>query len=253
MIHTFYRDSESFLHSLDPRTKIVGFTITVIVILLFNDPFVTALLFTLMLATGKVLGQIGIREQLKLLKPLIPLVIFTILLWPVIYKPRSMGLLFGVSFALRLLELGLVTFILLMTTRQREIIQGFVKLGLPYELGLTVSIGLRYIPTLYMLTREIMDAQKSRGWEMEKGNVIVRIRKMSAVMIPLLVASLKTAHELSIALESRAFGAGKKRTFLNDIEMKKRDYFTLLGFILMLGTALYIRYFLGVGHIRIYG
>ena len=253
MIHTFYRENDSFLHSLDPRAKIIGSTSALVIILLFNDPLVTGGLFLSVLVLGKLLGKISIREQLGLLKPLIPLVVFTILLWPIIYKPRLEGLMFGVSFALRLLTLGLVTFLLLMTTRQRELVQGFVKLGLPYEFGLTISIGLRYIPTLYILTKNIMDAQKSRGWEMEKGNIVVRIKKMSAVMIPLLVASLKTAHELSIALESRAFGAGKKRTFLHNIKMGKRDYLTVFTSLTLLAMALYLRYGLGFGHIKIYG
>jgi len=253
MIHTFYRESDSFLHSLDPRAKIVGFTSALVIILLFNDPIVTLTLFVSILLLGKILGKISLREQLGLLKPLIPLVVFTIILWPIIYKPRLEGLVFGISFAFRLLALGLVTFLLLMTTKQRELVQGFVRLGLPYEFGLTISIGLRYIPTLYILTKNIMDAQKSRGWEMEKGNIIVRVKKMSAVMIPLLVASLKTAHELSIALESRAFGAGKKRTFLHDIKMGKRDYFAVTFSLLLLGLALYLRYGLGFGHIRLYG
>ncbi len=253
MIHTFYRENDSFLHSLDPRAKIVGSTSALAIILLFNDPIITGSLLLSVLILGKLLGKISIREQLTLLKPLIPLVLFTIILWPVIYKPRLEGFMFGVSFALRLLALGLVTFILLMTTPQRELIQGFVKLGLPYEFGLTISIGLRYIPTLYILTRNIMDAQRSRGWEMEKGNIIVRIRKMSAVMIPLLVASLKTAHELSIALESRAFGAGKRRTFLHDIKMGKKDYITIVTSLVLLGMALYLRYGFGFGHIKVYG
>ncbi|MCD6372384.1 MAG: energy-coupling factor transporter transmembrane protein EcfT [Thermococcus sp.] len=252
MIHTFYLENDSFLHSLDPRAKIIGFTSALVIVLLFNDPLITGGLFISALLLGKILGKISLRKLLGLLKPLIPLVVFTILLWPIIHKPRVEGLIFGVSFALRLLTLGLVTFILLMTTKQRDLIQGFVKLGLPYEFGLTISIGLRYIPTLYILTKNIMDAQKSRGWEVEKGNIIVRIRKMSAVMIPLLVASLKTAHELGIALESRAFGAGKKRTFLRDIKMDKKDYVAVFTSLLLLGTALYLRFSLGFGHIRIY-
>ncbi|MDI3474285.1 MAG: energy-coupling factor transport system permease protein [Thermococcaceae archaeon] len=253
MMYTFYLEKDSFLHSLDPRTKIIGSLSAMVAVLLFNHPAVMTALFLLILIAGRVLGKVEIGEQLKFLKPLLPLVILTIALWPLIYRPRTLGLLFGASFALRLLTLGLITILLLATTRQRELIRGFVKLGLPYELGLTVSIGLRYIPTLYILANNIMDAQKSRGWEVEKGNILVRLRKMSAVLIPLIVASLRTAHELSIALETRAFGASKKRTFLRDIKMRRRDYVALILILLLLGTAVYLRYSLGVGYVRIYG
>ncbi len=89
---------------------------------------------------------------------------------------------------------------------------------------------------------------------MEKGNFLVRMKRMSAVLIPpLLVASLKTAHELSIALESRGLGAAKKRTFLHDIEMRRRDYAAMAVILVLFGLALYVRYGLGFGHINMYG
>jgi energy-coupling factor transport system permease protein len=252
MIHTFYREGDSFLHSLDARTKIVAAIITTVVILLFNDPIVTGIIFLILVFLAAVLGGVRWGELWAFLKPLIPLLIFTVLIWVLIYTPRLKGLLIGISFGIRLLSLAIVSFILLATTRQRDIVQGFVRMGMPYEFGLTISIGLRYIPTLYTLSRNIMDAQRSRGWEVEKGNILVRIRKMSADLIPLLVASLKTAHELSIALESRAFGASKKRTFLNDLKREKRDYAILATSLVLLIVSLYLRYSLGFGHIILY-
>ncbi len=253
MIYPFYFERDSLLHSLDPRVKIIGTLSGIAAIMLYNDPIFLIPLFFLTLIAARALGKIEIREVLHLLKPLLPIVIITIVIWPLIYRPRLEGLLFGISFSMRLLTFALLTFILLMTTSQRDLILGFVKLGMPYEFGLTISIALRYIPTLYILTGNIMDAQKSRGWEIEKGSFLVRIRRMSTVLIPLLVASLKTAHELSIALESRALGATKKRTFLHDIEMTGRDYAATAVVLLLFALALYVRYGLGLGHIGIYG
>lgn len=253
MIYLFYTEKDSVLHSLDPRVKIIGTIAGIAALMLYNDPRILIPLFFAFLVAGRLLGKIEMREQLRLLKPLLPIVIITLIVWPLIYEPRLKGLLFGVSFAMRLLTFALITFLLLMTTTQRDLILGFVRLGMPYEFGLTISIALRYIPTLYILTRNIMDAQKSRGWEIEKGNPLVRAKKMTAVLIPLLVASLKTAHELSIALESRALGAGRKRTFIYDINMKGRDYAAVMVIVLLFGLALYVRYGLGLGHVRIYG
>jgi energy-coupling factor transport system permease protein len=253
MMYSFYVERDSFLHRLDPRVKIVGSGVGIAAMLLFNDPAVLMGLFFLVLFGGRFLGRTGIKEQLRLLKPIFPIFIITVILWPMIYTPRLRGLLFGVSFGFRLLTFALVTFLLLMTTQQRDLILGFVRLGLPYEFGLTVSIALRYIPTLYLLATNIMDAQKSRGWEMEKGNMVTRIRKTTVVLIPLLISSLKTAHELSIALESRALGASRKRTFLHDIRMERLDYAAMATVLLLLAAALYIRYGLGMGHIIIHG
>ena len=252
MIYLFYSEKDSLLHSLDPRVKIIGTAAGIAAIMLYNDPKILIPLFFVFLFIGRFLGKAGIGEQLRLLKPLLPIVIITIVVWPLIYRPRLMGLLFGVSFAMRLLTFALITFLLLMTTSQRDLILGFVRLGMPYEFGLTISIALRYIPTLYILSRNIMDAQRSRGWEVEKGNFITRARKMTAVLIPLLVASLKTAHELSIALESRALGASEKRTFLYDIRMGRKDYAAVVLILALFALTLYVRYGLGIGHVRIY-
>ncbi|AFL95892.1 cobalt ABC transporter permease 2, CbiQ [Thermococcus cleftensis] len=252
MIYPFYTENDSLLHSLDPRVKIIGTAAGIAALMLYNDPAVLIPMFFLFLLVGRLLGGVGLGEQLRLLKPLLPIVVITLVVWPLIYEPRLKGLLFGVSFAMRLLTFALLTFLLLMTTSQRDLILGFVRLGMPYEFGLTISIALRYIPTLYLLSRNIMDAQRSRGWEVDRGNFIVRAKKMTAVLIPLLVASLKTAHELSIALESRALGASKKRTFLYDIEMSARDYAAVVLVLVLFGLAVYLRYALGIGHVSIY-
>ncbi|WP_456423083.1 energy-coupling factor transporter transmembrane component T family protein [Thermococcus sp.] len=252
MIYQFYVERNSFLHSLDPRVKIVGMLSGILSLMLFNDPKVLIPLFLLILLSGRLLGKLGVGEQLRLLKPLLFIVALTVLIWPLVYKPRFMGLLLGVSFSLRLLGFGLITFQLLMTTKQRELILGFVKLGLPYELGLTLTIALRYIPTLYGIAGTIMDAQRSRGLELDRGNILERIRKTIPILVPLIVASLKTAHELSIALETRAFGAGRRRTFYRDIEMAKRDYVVLMIILTIFALLLYLRFALGFGHIVIY-
>ena len=224
----------------------------IVSLMLFNDPKVLIPLFLLILLSGRLLGKLGIGEQLRLLKPLLFIVALTVLIWPLVYKPRFMGLLLGVSFSIRLLGFGLITFQLLMTTKQRELILGFVKLGLPYELGLTLTIALRYIPTLYGIAGTIMDAQRSRGLELDRGNILERIRKTISILVPLIVASLKTAHELSIALETRAFGAGRRRTFYRDIEMTERDYVVLVIILAIFALLLYLRFSLGFGHIVIY-
>jgi len=141
---------------------------------------------------------------------------------------------------------------LIMTTSQKDLVLGFIRMGMPYEIGLTLTIALRYIPTLYMLTQTIMDAQKSRGLELEKGNFFQRARNTVPVLIPLIVASIKTAHELSIALESRAFGASKRRTFLYDIKMEMKDYISFGVLIVLFLFALYVRYYLEIGYVKLF-
>ncbi|USS41305.1 energy-coupling factor transporter transmembrane protein EcfT [Thermococcus aggregans] len=252
MMYTLYLKRDSLLHSLDPRVKIVGSLLSVVVLILFNSPVLLFSLFLLIVLTLVTLGKITPREIFKVLKPLIPISVIAMIIWPFILKPWYFGLFIGFGYGIRLLSVALVTLGLIMTTPQRDLILGFIKMGMPYEIGLTLTIALRYIPTLYMLAQTIMDAQKSRGLELERGNFIQKARNTIPILIPLIVASIKTAHELSIALESRAFGASKRRTFLHNIEMKTKDYIALGITLASFLFAVYMRYFLGIGYIKLF-
>jgi len=232
-MYSLYVEKRSLLHALDPRVKIIGTLVFGTIGLMIKDPVISPLIFFLTLLGFKILGKIDFRTQFKVMKPLIPIFILTFISWPIIVKPVEKGVLIGIAYTFRIMGITLIAFGLMMTTKQRELIRGFTKLGLPYEIGLTVLIALRYIPTLYSLAKNIMDAQRSRGLELEKGNFIERSRKMVAIVIPLLVISIKTAHELAIAMESRAFGASKKRTHLVDLKMRKSDYIALTVIVIV--------------------
>jgi energy-coupling factor transport system permease protein len=88
-----------------------------------------------------------------------------------------------------------------------------------------------------------MDAQKSRGLELEKGNFLKRIRNFIPILIPLIVGAIRRSLELAEAMESRAFGAKKERTSLYLLRMRRSDWCALSASGLVLASALYIRYF----------
>lgn len=252
MMYTLYLERDSFLHSMDPRVKIIGSFLGVVALILFNSPYLLLAIFLGLILILNFLGKIQYREIFKALKPLIPIVLIAMVIWPFILKPWYFGLLIGVGYGIRLLSVALLTLGLIMTTSQKDLVLGFIKMGMPYEIGLTLTIALRYIPTLYMLTQTIMDAQKSRALELEKGNFLQRAKNTVPVLIPLIVASIKTAHELSIALDSRAFGASKRRTFLHSIKMGTKDYISLGVLISLFFVAIYARYYLRVGYIKLF-
>ncbi|USG99692.1 energy-coupling factor transporter transmembrane protein EcfT [Thermococcus argininiproducens] len=252
MMYTLYLERDSFLHSMDPRVKIIGSFLGVVALILFNSPYLLLAIFLGLILILNFLGKIQYREIFKALKPLMPIVLIAMVIWPFILKPWYFGLLIGVGYGIRLLSVALLTLGLIMTTSQKDLVLGFIKMGMPYEIGLTLTIALRYIPTLYMLTQTIMDAQKSRALELEKGNFLQRAKNTVPVLIPLIVASIKTAHELSIALESRAFGASKRRTFLHSIKMETKDYISLGVLISLFFMAVYARYYLKVGYIKLF-
>jgi energy-coupling factor transport system permease protein len=90
-----------------------------------------------------------------------------------------------------------------------------------------------------------MDAQRSRGLELDKGPILKRIKNYVPIITPLIIGSIRMAEELAIAIESRGFGYGE-RTFLKEISFRKIDYFVIIVSIIILMLGIYIR-ILGYG------
>ena len=87
-----------------------------------------------------------------------------------------------------------------------------------------------------------MDAQRSRGLELDKGSIIERIRKYIPILAPLIVGAIRMAQELAIAIDSRGFGK-KNRTYINRLSMGTRDYSILALSLLVFGMLVYFRFF----------
>jgi energy-coupling factor transport system permease protein len=88
-----------------------------------------------------------------------------------------------------------------------------------------------------------MDAQKARGLELEKGGLLKRIRNYVPVLIPLIVSAIRRSLELAEAMESRAWGATKKRTNLYLLKFHNGDYALLTITIAILAISVYVRFF----------
>ncbi len=91
-----------------------------------------------------------------------------------------------------------------------------------------------------------MDAQKARGLELEKGGLLKRIRNYIPVLIPLIVSAIRRSLELAEAMESRAWGATKKRTNLYALKLHKGDYGLLAIIVGILAVTVYVYFFVPI-------
>ena len=251
--YTMYIRKKSVLHSTDPRVKIILSLFLFTICIIFNDPLYIGSIFFSLLIFLRISGKIEIKKILSFLKPMLPFVIMIMLLWiilgsdkgNIIYqiwklKIRDLNIKMAVAMGFRVLAMILSTFLLLMTTEQRDLVLALVKMKLPYEYGLTIAIALRYVPTLASLAVSITDAQKARGLELEKGNIIEKVKKYIPILVPLIVKSIKLAQELAIAIETRAFGK-PNRTFYRDLKFKFRDIMFLFAAIVFFSLCIYLR------------
>ena len=111
---------------------------------------------------------------------------------------------------------------------------------IPYEFCFAFTTAVRFVPVLADEAQTIMDAQKARGLELERGNFIKRVRNYIPILIPLIVNAIRRSLELAEAMESRAWGASKNRTNLYTLKLKRADYILVLVSVLMIIIAVYV-------------
>jgi energy-coupling factor transport system permease protein len=231
MIFGRYVPSESILHRMDPRSKLLLVFLFVCIVFIANNALTYALLgvFTIIML---MLSNIPVRFLLAGLKPVIWLILFTLILhlfltkegelvfklgWLEIYEE---GIKQGIFISLRFFYLILMTSLLTLTTTPIEITDGLETLLDPlkrihfpvHEMALMMSISLRFIPTLMQETDKIMKAQMARGVEFSSGPIKERLKSIVPLLIPLFVSSFKRAEELAIAMEARGYRGGEGRT-----------------------------------------
>lgn len=239
---------DSPLHKLDPRVKFILTMVLFTISIMFFDLIPLLLVFILQIPLV-IYGKI-FREWLKTLKGgmFLALIIFSTNLLS-FYLFKGMHLTgdmveFSLSLTLRFLTLITSFSLFFLTTSPDKLSLALEKANVPYEFNFAFITAIRFVPVLAEEAQTIMDAQRSRGLELDKGGFLSRIRKYIPILLPLIINSIRRSLELAEAMESRAFGATKDRTNLYELKMIKSDYTSLIIIIIILSISIYARFFL---------
>jgi energy-coupling factor transport system permease protein len=136
--------------------------------------------------------------------------------------------------------------IFFLTVHPDDFAQALIQLHVPFDFAFTLAMATRYVPTLAQEAQMIIDAQMSRGLELQKGNIVRQIRNYVPILIPLIVSSIRRALSIAESLESRAFGSTKKRTYLHVLRMAKKDWLVVLVITLGVAFSVYLNFFVGL-------
>ena len=148
---------------------------------------------------------------------------------------------FALAMILRLIVLITAFSVFFLTTHPDDLAQALIQMKVPFDFAFALSMATRYVPTLAREAQTIMDAQMSRGLELQKGGLTQKIRNLIPLIIPLIVNSVRRALSIAESLESRAFGAIKKRTYLYQLKLKKNDFIFIISLTLYLLLMIYIK------------
>ncbi|AMB99121.1 hypothetical protein AWM75_03485 [Aerococcus urinaehominis] len=251
-----YIPGDSLIHRLDPRFKLLAMLGLMILVFFLTkiSSYLMLLAFCLLLIS---LSQIPLTIFIKGLRPMLMLILFTVILQlifsqgdQVIFQLGFLKLTWeGVNNAvyifLRFVIIIFISTLLTLSTQPLALTDGMESLmaafrrGLPvHEIALMFSIALRFIPTLSDETQKIMNAQRSRGVEFSEGHLIERIKKIIPILIPLFISAFNRAFELATAMEARGYQGGEGRSKLNELDWQIRDTWASIIVLLVILVCL---------------
>ena len=127
----------------------------------------------------------------------------------------------------------------ILTTDPSEFAASLNKIGVSYNVAYTVSIALRYIPDVQRDYKDISFAQQARGIDLSsKEKLSKRIKNSAAILMPLIFSSLERIDKISLAMELRAFGNNKKRTWYNSRKFGKIDYIFIVILLIIVAISI---------------
>ncbi len=250
-----YSFRNTFVHRLDARNKIFLMLLFMVGIFFQFNMWSTALImsgvYILILLAIMLISRVSLWSLIKSLGGLWLLVIFLMIIY--IFVPTNNPKL-GVAFTIgtlqvhwdafcqagyiimRLILMISLTMILTSTTKPMDMTYAFEWYMTPlkpihfpvHEIAMTLSIALRFIPTLLDETERIMKAQASRGVDFNHGGIFKRFGAIIALIIPLFVSALERSEELANAMIVRGYDPKAKRTRYRLLRFSWRDIIAFL-------------------------
>ncbi len=263
-----YYPSDSAIHKLDPRTKILTMIFYIVAVFLVNRIY--AFIFpAIYVVSVMLIAKIPLRYIKNSIKPIKWIIIFMFILnlflstnvenptvvfewW--ILRITHESIYRSIYITLRLITLVAGTSLMTLTTTPISLTDGLERLLAPlkaikfpvHELAMMMTIALRFIPTLLEEVDKITKAQLARGADFESGSIIKRAKSMIPILIPLFISAFRRADELAMAMESRCYHGGEGRTKMNVLKFHINDLYAILVMIGMCAVIVVIQMLLPI-------
>lgn len=115
-------------------------------------------------------------------------------------------------------------------------------IGVPIEdVGLVLSMALRFIPVVSEEAGRIRLAQRARGVNFDEGSVLRRVRAWVAVLTPLVVGLFRRADRVAESMDARCYGqrsSGQHRR----VPLQPADKLVLLGGLVVMAVLTVLSY-----------
>jgi energy-coupling factor transport system permease protein len=240
----YYR-TESVIHALDPRVKIVGtfsFIISLFLVKNFIGYVIAGLFLVICIKLSNVPPKFIFRGMKAIFFLLMITMVFNLFLTPgeplvSFWKIQitGEGLKLAIMMGVRLVFLITGSSLMTLTTTPNNLTDGLEDLLKPlkkvrvpvHEISMMMSIALRFIPILMEETDKIMKAQMARGADFESGSIMNRAKSLVPLLVPLFISAFRRANDLAMAMEARCYRGGEGRTKMKPLVYKRMDVYGL--------------------------
>jgi len=262
-----YIKADTFIHRLNPISKLTYVILTLI--LVFISTFTQDIIILLIwLSTALIfwkIGKISIKYFMSLVKILMGIIIFIIVVQGFMYRGETAlfvlfhyripggadigvftyeGLMFGIMISVRVITAVAVLPLFTFTTSYLRFMETMTRLRVPFKYSFIFVAGMRSVPLIQETWRTVTEAQKLRAFDIDKMNIFKKAFKAYIpIVTPLVLLLLRKANDMQIAIETRAFGAPVQRTFMEDIYLHARDYIFLAFVFSLFAFCVYLKLF----------
>jgi len=238
-----YLPGDSILHRLDPRTKMLGLVVMLVMVFWYRS-FAGATVIAFGIGLVAYFCGVGWKiwtYQMRRFKWMLLIAAGLNLFFNEGGEPlKIVG--FELPFAaesvkssllicVQLIEAIMLSMTLTFTTSPTELTKGFERLARPLkylkvpvaEISLIMLLAMRFVPLLQQELQEIIDAQKSRGVEFGQGTLLDRAREFISILSPVLSGTIRRADLLAVAMSARGFSPGEPRSEYKPLRLGRTD------------------------------
>ncbi len=264
-----YVPHHSFLHRLDPRNKIVCLILLMVAIFIsyssYEITFIIGGILLVFTLIAMMIAHISIKDLFSSLKSLWIIIILLLLINSLIPPSNAENVAFSIGdfkvyyeaifqslkIILRLILMISWTMILTSSTKPMDLTNALEWFMTPlkvikfpaHEIAMTISIALRFIPTLLDETDRIKKAQESRGVDFAHGKISNRIRALISLIVPLFISAFQRSEELADAMEARGYDPKAKRTRYHKMRFHVADLFAFILCASLMSGVIIISHF----------
>ncbi len=242
MTATFqYVRRSSLLHQADALTKAFWLLLISLLAFVLGSPLLFAVHLAIVAACGLILGRVPPRTFVRGASPLLVLAL-GIFCFQVLFLRRgdllldlgpipvySAGVRQGLVTGLRIMLISVAALVFVWTTNPRDLIVGLVHLGVPYRVAYAMFVAFQFVPLLEQEATVIRESHAVRGVAEVSG----RVEAWKRYMVPLLAYAIRKAETAAIAMDSRAFGAFSRRTFVDEFHWSRSGIAFLAAFVVL--------------------